>query len=94
MQDDFSTGISSALMTTHDDIAPMLRATLRHTALLQAAVCVVGAVMVWHAAECALLGHHGHAMSCAIAVMINLLSYEIAARTHALAKTALDSDLA
>jgi len=81
-------------MTTRDDIAAMLRATLWRTSLLQAAVCVVGAVMVWHAAECALLANHGHAIFCGLGVMINLLSYEIAARTRAAANAALGSDLA
>ena len=81
-------------MTTRDDIAAMLRATRWRTSLLQAAVCVVGAGMVWQAAQCALLGHHGHAIFCGVGVMINLLSYEIAARTRAVADAALDSDLA
>jgi hypothetical protein len=79
-------------MTTRD--APMLRATVWHTFLLQAVVCITGAVMAWHAAECAVLGDHGHACLCAIWVMINLLSYVIADGTRALALAALDSDLA
>jgi hypothetical protein len=79
-------------MTARD--APMLRATVWRTSFLQGAVCITGAVMAWHAAECAVLGHHGHACLCAIGVMINLLSYDIAAGTRALALTALDADLA
>jgi len=81
-------------MTTHDDISAMLRDTLWRTSFLQAIVVVAGLGMAWQAAECALLGHHGHAILCGIGVAINVLSYEIATRTRAAAKEALDSRLA
>jgi hypothetical protein len=76
-------------MSAHDDTAAKLRATVWRTALLQAVVGVLGAVMAWRAVACGVLGHHLDAMLCAIGVMINLLSYEIAGQTRVLAQAAL-----
>jgi hypothetical protein len=43
-----------------------------------AAVCVIGLEMAWQAIECGFLRHHGHSMLCAIGVLINCITFEIA----------------
>ena len=76
-------------MPDHDDIAVEIRATMWRTYFLQAVVCVIGTVMAWNAIRCGLIGHHEHATLCSIGVLANYLSFEIDARTRALALIAL-----
>lgn len=68
----------------------ILRSTVWRTHLLQAAVCVTGTVMAWNAVTCGLIGHHGDACLCAIGVLINYATFEIAAYTCAFARAALN----
>jgi hypothetical protein len=72
-------------MPGRDDTAPMLRTIVWGTYFVQAAACVIGLVMAWPAIECALLGHHGHAILCAIGALISYATLEIAGdiREHA-----------
>jgi hypothetical protein len=66
----------------------ILRSTVWRTHLLQAAVCVTGTVMAWNAVTCGLIGHHGDACLCAIGILINYATFEIAAYTCAYARRA------
>jgi len=45
--------------------------------------------MAWQAIECGLLRHHGHSTLCAIGVLINCITFEIAENARAYARAAL-----
>ena len=72
-----------------DKTVATLRSTMWLAALVQAGTVVLGAVMAWHAIDCAEMHHHGHSCLCTVGVMINYSSFWLAAETRKRARDAL-----
>jgi hypothetical protein len=68
--------------------ADSLRAIMLLAAVMQVASVAAGFVLAWHAIDCGLSQHHGHAILCTVGVFIAVASFDIAAKTRSRAQTA------
>jgi hypothetical protein len=71
-----------------DPMADSLPVVMLVAAFAQGAFAVGGFVLAWHAIECGLTQHHGHAIICTVGVVIAIYSFDIAAQTWKRAQTA------
>ena len=65
-----------------------LRGVMLLAAFAQGAIAVGGFVLAWHAIDCGLWQHHGHAIVCTVGLAIAIYSFDIATITWRRAQTA------